>query len=113
MSAETKQLLFLITKKDFRIDTFRAGGKGGQNQNKVESGVRITHIASGVSAESREYRDQPQNKKAAFMKLVNNPKFKQWHKIETARRLGQLVDVEAEVEKQMADENLQVEYYTP
>jgi protein subunit release factor B len=39
-----KELLFSLTKKDFRIDTFRAGGKGGQKQNKTSSGVRVTHI---------------------------------------------------------------------
>lgn len=60
----------LRTKKDFRVDTFRAGGKGGQNQNKVESGVRITDIKTGLSAESREHRDQPQNKSAAFQRLI-------------------------------------------
>ena len=51
-----KELLFSITKDDFRVDTFRSGGKGGQNQNKVESGVRIVHVASGAIGESREQR---------------------------------------------------------
>lgn len=58
------------TPKDFRVDTFRAGGKGGQNQNKVESGVRITDLVTGLSAEGREFRDQPQNRKAAMERLV-------------------------------------------
>lgn len=65
-----RELLYSFTKKDFRVDTFRAGGKGGQNQNKRDSGVRITHIESGLSSESREHRDQLTNKKAAFEKLV-------------------------------------------
>lgn len=60
----------LRTRKDFRVDTFRAGGKGGQNQNKVESGVRITDLITGISCESREHRDQPQNKNAAFQRLI-------------------------------------------
>lgn len=60
----------LRTKKDFRVDTFRAGGKGGQNQNKVESGVRITDNVTGLSAESREHRDQLQNKSTAFQRLI-------------------------------------------
>lgn len=64
-----KELIKTWTKDDFRVDTFRAGGKGGQNQNKRDSGVRITHIESGLSAESREHRDQLTNKKAAFNKL--------------------------------------------
>jgi len=37
----SKELLFSLTKKDFRVDTFRAGGKGGQKQNKTNSGVRV------------------------------------------------------------------------
>jgi protein subunit release factor B len=65
-----KMLLFSVTKKDLDVQTFRSGGKGGQNQNKVESGVRIIHRASGAVGESREYRDQPQNKKAAFQRMI-------------------------------------------
>ena len=71
-----KELLFSITRKDFRVDTFRSGGKGGQNQNKVESGVRITHLESGAVGESREERDQIRNKEKAFQKLLNSAKFK-------------------------------------
>ena len=61
-----KELLFSLTKKDFVVETFRAGGKGGQKQNKTDSGVRIKHPASGAVAESREERSQHQNKKIAF-----------------------------------------------
>src|ERR1051326_3876831 len=55
---------------DVRVDTFRAGGKGGQNQNKVESGVRITDLVTGISAEAREERSQLQNKRKAFHRLM-------------------------------------------
>ncbi len=54
MKLKSKKLLFSITKDDFTVQTFRSGGKGGQNQNKVESGVRIIHPASGAIGESRE-----------------------------------------------------------
>ena len=57
------ELLFSITKKDFEIQTFRSGGKGGQHQNKTDSGVRIIHRDSGARAESREERSQARNKR--------------------------------------------------
>jgi hypothetical protein len=73
-----RKLAFSVTAKDLRIDTFRSGGKGGQNQNKVNSGVRITHEASGAVGESREERDQLQNKKRAFERMTETKEFKSW-----------------------------------
>lgn len=78
MSKKSRQHVFSVTAKDLRIDTFRAGGKGGQNQNKVNSGVRITHEVSGAVGESREHRDQLQNKKAAFKRMTESKEFKSW-----------------------------------
>lgn len=66
-----RELLFSVTKKDFRIYTFRAGGKGGQKQNKTSSGVRFTHIESGAVGESREERSQHRNKEIAFKRCVD------------------------------------------
>jgi protein subunit release factor B len=43
-----RERILSVTLADCRVDTFRAGGKGGQNQNKRETGVRITHRASGA-----------------------------------------------------------------
>lgn len=58
-------------RSDFRRETFRCGGKGGQKQNKTETGVRITDLVTGMSAEGREHRTQAQNQKAAFERLVS------------------------------------------
>jgi peptide chain release factor 2 len=58
-----------IRPEDLRRDTFRSGGPGGQHQNKTESGVRFTHIPTGISAESRTERSQHKNSDNA-MKLL-------------------------------------------
>ncbi len=68
----SKELLFSLTIKDFEVQTFCAGGPGGQHQNKTASAVRIIHRASGAIGESREEREQSRNKKKAFERCVNS-----------------------------------------
>src|ERR1043166_7804298 len=50
-----------IKPDDLKRDVFRSGGPGGQHQNKTESGVRYTHIPTGIAAESRTERSQHKN----------------------------------------------------
>lgn len=68
--------MFSVTLKDCDVQTFRAGGKGGQNQNKRDSGVRIIHRDSGARGEARDQRSQLQNKRAAFRRMTQTPEFK-------------------------------------
>ncbi len=58
-----------VERKDVQFETFRAGGPGGQHQNKTDSAVRATHLPTGLSLVSRDQRSQHRNKEVAFDRL--------------------------------------------
>lgn len=94
-----------VTIKDCEVQTFRAGGAGGQNQNKRDTGVRVIHPPSGARGESREERSQLQNKKRAFLRMVETKEFQNW-----VRRLGaEDARMVAAVEREMWPDRIKVE----
>lgn len=104
-----KELLFSVTLADCRVDTFRSGGKGGQHQNTTDSGVRITHLASGAVGESRDERSQHMNKRTAFRRMAESERFRKWHRIECARRMGRFDAIERETDRAMNPRNLRID----
>jgi len=103
-----KKLLFTINKKDFETQTFKAGGPGGQHQNKTDSAVRIIHKASNARGECRTSRSQHQNKRIALKNLTVTNEFKLWinravHEITTGET------IEEKVDKAMTSKNIKVE----
>ncbi|MDE6673329.1 MAG: peptide chain release factor H [Acetatifactor sp.] len=59
----------IASDREYRVEKFHCGGKGGQNVNKVETGVRVIHIPTGLVAQSTEERSQFQNRQRAMEKL--------------------------------------------
>lgn len=102
---QNKKLVGTVTKDDIDWQAFRAGGPGGQKQNKTSSACRATHKPSGAVGVARESRSWHENRKLAFRRMAEHPKMTLWLRIAA----GQSIVIDTQVNEAMQPENIKIE----
>jgi protein subunit release factor B len=95
------EILFSVTANDCIWSYTKGTGAGGQKRNKTSSAVHCKHPPSGAHGYSEASRSQLDNKRDAFVKMTQTKEFKDWHKMETMRRNGQMAVIDSNVQKEL------------
>ena len=103
-----KDLLFSVTKKDFKLHWFSGTGAGGQSRNKNQNCLRLSHPNSGASGTGQSNKSRIANQKEAFNTLIKSYLFRLWLNKQIVHALGE-ESIEEKVEKQMHPKNLRIE----
>lgn len=104
----SKELLFSLTKKDFKIEYFSGTGAGGQHRNKHKNCVRLFHTESNTRVTGQSSKERQSNLKEAFKNLTNHINFKLWHN----QKVNEIIagkTLEQKVDEMMDANNLKVE----
>lgn len=106
---KSRKLLFSVGAADCDWSYTKGSGAGGQKRNKTSSAVHCTHRASSAHAYSEASRSQHDNKRDAFLKMIETSEYKRWHRQEVYRLTGVLDDIEERVQQELSSQNLKFE----